>query len=152
MRKVIAIDLGNSMGVATQGYSSHININTDNVIRKLEAAVWSLKNCLIVTALPNVYSKMFYNIIINQAKLLGILEHHVGKKNILLIKESAANKVVVWKGRCSKDETLNAISSRRPTNVSSFDEADAIKFYLYYGDTYVWHQANEWGDTEPTDS
>jgi len=134
--KILAIDLGTNLWVCFRPTNSNDNMRSTSfkvshkdIIQKLEDFTWeSLKDLTIVTALPNVYGKMFYNVIINQVSLYWILKEKA--KQVLIINEGAANKIAIGKGKVTKDETLNEIK-RRGFKPTSYDEADAIKFILF---------------------
>lgn len=151
---LVWIDLGNSMWVAELidwkiKTFNLIGITTKNIIKKLMSVLSGDPE--IVTALPNIFGKFKYWIIINQSKQYGILEHYFKTH---LIKENSANKTIVGGGRVKKKETLKEINGRW-IKTDSYDAADAAKFLLYYlqenGIEHK-HQTSEPRDAEDGDS
>jgi len=127
---LIAIDLGNDMGIAVHNEDGTISayemkVTIKNMIDNIRVHA---KNPTVITALPNAFARFMYKILINQSKQYGVLEHYF---NTILIKENQANKAIIGKGRVTKEETMEEIT-RRGIATDTHNWADAAKFLLYY--------------------
>ena len=108
---LVAIDLGNDMGIAIHNEDGTIStfeskVTIKNMIDKIRVHA---KNPTIITALPNAFAKFMYKILINQSKQYGVLEHYF---TTILIKENQANKAIIGKGRVTKEETMEEVNRR----------------------------------------
>ena len=141
---IVWIDLWGTMGVCIykddKFHTMTINkVSIENMIKLLsthlnEYWIASLSDIdMLVTALPNLFNKVFYNVMVNQAKQLWVLENIITRHKLKVVKESHANKVVFEKWKISKTDTVLFIKQKLwIDNLITEHEADAAKFVLFY--------------------